>query len=91
MGIRGYPRFVWILQYYDMLGLYVRVCIITMQLIEVNYALVRLIKPRSSKRFGHPEYSLDGPGPLIVASGTHEECLKSVFGIGVSGNYFLDG
>ena len=33
----------------------------------------RLIKPRVSKIFGHPVYSLDGPGPSMEVSGTHED------------------
>ena len=38
-----------------------------------------LIKPRSSTIFVHPVYSLDGPGPLIAASGPHEEFLAVLY------------
>ena len=51
----------------------------------------RFIKPRASTIFGHPEYSLDGPGPLITVSVPHEECLNSDFGIWIGGKHFSDG
>ena len=45
-------------------------------------------KPRASTIFVHPEYSLDGTGPLIAVSGPHEEFFNSDFGICVGGKTF---
>ena len=39
------------------------------------------IKPIVSTIFGHPVYSLDGPGPSVEVSGPHEEFFNSDFGI----------
>ena len=39
------------------------------------------IKPIASTIFGHPVYSLDGPGPSVEVSGPHEEFFNSDFGI----------
>ena len=33
----------------------------------------RFIKPRASTIFGPLAYSLDGPGPSILVSGSHED------------------
>ena len=49
------------------------------------------IKPRASTIFGHPEYSLDGPGLSIAVLGPHEEFFSSDFGIWIGGNNFSDG
>ena len=45
----------------------------------------RLIKPIASIMFGHLEYFLDGPGPLIAVSGPHREFFNSAFGIWICG------
>ena len=51
----------------------------------------RLIKPRASTIFGHPEYCMDGPGPSIAVSGLHKEFFNSDFGTWIGGKHFLDG
>ena len=51
----------------------------------------RFIKPRSSKMFGHPVYSLDRPGPLIAVSGPHEKIFNSNFALWIGGKNFSDG
>ena len=45
----------------------------------------RFIKTRVSTVFGHPAYSLDGPGLSIVFSGQHGEFFNSAFGIWIGG------
>ena len=39
-----------------------------------------LIKPKSSKHFGYPKYSMYEPGPTIAVSGPHEEFLTVLSG-----------
>ena len=51
----------------------------------------RFIKPRESTIFGHPVYSLDGPGSSMAVLGTHEGFFNGDFGIWIVGNNFLDG
>ena len=51
----------------------------------------RFIKTRVSTIFGHPVYSLDGPGPSMVVSGPHEEFFNSAFGIWIGVKHFSDG
>ena len=48
----------------------------------------RFVKPRASKVFGHPEYSLDGTGPSIAVSGPHEEFFRSTLGIWIGKKLF---
>ena len=56
---------------------------------ESGAIVERLIKPRASKMFGHPEHYLDVPGPSISVSVPHEEFLKSAFGIWIGGIFFI--
>ena len=51
----------------------------------------RLVKTRPSTIFGHLEYSLDYPGPLIEFLVPHEEFLNSAFGIWLGGEKNSDG
>ena len=48
----------------------------------------KFIKSRASKIFGHPVYSLDGPGPLIAVSGPHKELFNGAFALWIGGNNF---
>ena len=48
----------------------------------------RFIKPRASTIFGHPVYSLDGPGPSMEVLGTHEEFFNSAFSIWIGSDIF---
>ena len=50
----------------------------------------KFMKPRASKIFGHPVYSLDRPGQSMAVSGPHEEFFNSAFGIWIGG-FFPDG
>ena len=44
---------------------------------NLNRAILeRFIKPRSSSIFGHPVYSMDGPGPQIAVSVPYEDFQK---------------
>ena len=51
----------------------------------------KFIKIRESTIVGHPVYSLDRPGTLIVVSGPHDEFFNSYFGIWMSKKYFSYG
>ena len=51
----------------------------------------RFIKPIASTIFGHPEFSLDGPGPSIAVSEPPDEFSNSAFRICMGGKYFSDG
>ena len=44
--------------------------------------LERFIKNRSPTMFGHPEYSLDGPGPSISVLCPHEDFSTVLLGYG---------
>ena len=48
----------------------------------------RFIKPRASTIFGHPGYSMDGPGTSIAVSGPHGEVFNRDFGIWIGGTHF---
>ena len=51
----------------------------------------RFIKPRASTMFGHPVYSLYGPGPSIAVSGPHEEYFNINFDLWIGGKNVSDG
>ena len=42
------------------------------------------------KLFGHPSYSLDGPGPSITVSFPYEKSFNGYFGIWIGGSNFSD-
>ena len=54
-------------------------------------SMERFIKPRASKRFGHPEYCPDGTGPSIAVSLPNEDVFESAFGLWPSGKHFSNG
>ena len=51
----------------------------------------RFFKTIASTIFVHPEYLMDGPGPLIAVSVPHYEFYNSSFGIWIGQNNFSDG
>ena len=52
---------------------------------SIGSIVERLVKIRPSTIFGHLEYSLDYPGPLIEFLVLHEEFLNSALGIWLGG------
>ena len=50
----------------------------------------KFIKPRTSRMFGHPAYSMDGTGPFISVSVPHKEFFNSAFGIWIGGENQMD-
>ena len=53
--------------------------------------LERFIKPRELTIFGHPVYSLDGPGSSMAVSRPYEEFFNGDFGIWIVGKNFSGG
>ena len=55
---------------------------------DIGAIVESLIKHIASTVFFQPAYSLDGLGPLIAVSGSHEEFFNSAFGIWICGKFF---
>ena len=51
----------------------------------------KFIKPRTSRMFVHPAYSMDGTGPFISVSVPHKEFSSGALGVCLGGKQFSDG